>query len=98
MQFKERNKAVPAVYLILEKDGEVLLGRRKGSGYFDGWYALPAGHVEADELPLAALVRETKEEIDVSINLEDLKLVYTMYRPKHDETGERFDMFFTADK
>ena len=96
--FKERNKAVPAVYLILKKDGKILLGRRKGSNYFDGWYAFPAGHVEAGELPLAALVRETKEEIDISINIEDAKLVYLMYRPKHDETGERVDLFFTVDK
>ena len=98
MIFKERNKAVPAVYLILQKDGKILLMRRKGSNYFDGWYSLPAGHVEAGELPLAALVRETKEEIDASINLEDAKLVYTMYRPKHDETGERVDLFFSVKK
>jgi len=97
MTFKDRNKAVPAVYLILQKDGKILLARRKGSNYFDGWYAFPAGHVEAGELPLAALVREAKEEIDILIKKEDAKLIYTMYRPKHDETGERVDLFFTVD-
>lgn len=92
--FKERNKAVPAVYLLLRKGGDILLSRRAGSGYYDGWYSVPAGHVEADELPLKALVRETKEEIGVDIDPSSAKLVHVMYRPKLDETGERIDLFF----
>ena len=61
----KRNKAVPASYLVLKKDGKILLTRRQGSGYYDGWYGLPAGHVEAGELPTECLIREAKEEIDV---------------------------------
>lgn len=93
---KERNKAVPAVYLILKKDDKILLLQRQGSGYFDGWYALPAGHVEAEELPIKALIRETKEEIGITIKPENITLVHLMYRPRHDETGERVDIFFTT--
>lgn len=95
---KERNKAVPAVYLFLREGDEILLMRRQGSGYYDGWYSVPAGHVEAGELPLESLVRETAEELGIVIDSKDVKLVHTMYRTKHDETGDRVDLFFTVDK
>lgn len=95
---KERNRAVPASYLLLRKGGEILLMRRKGSGYYDGWYSVPAGHVEAGELPIEALLRETKEELDIDLNRDDIRLVHTMYRTKHDETGDRVDLFFETTK
>lgn len=95
---KERNKAVPAVYLFLRKGEEILLGRRQNSGYYDGWYSVPAGHVEFGELPINGLIREMKEELDVVVNPKDLCLVHTMYRAKHDETGERLDLFFETEK
>lgn len=95
---KERNKATPAVYLILQKADKVLLMRRQGSGYYDGWYSLPAGHVDAGELPIQSLIRETKEEIGVIVDAQDLKLINTTYRTKSDETGDRADYFFRVDK
>lgn len=95
---KERNKAVPAVYLLLEKGGQILVARRCNTGYQDGNYQVPAGHVEDGELPKAAMVREAKEEISIDLKEEDLELVHTSYRPKHDETGNRVDLFFRATK
>ena len=95
---KERHKAVPASYLLLIKDGKILLGRRCNTEYMNGMYMVPAGHVEAGEPLTAAMVREAMEEIGIAIHPEDLKLVHTMYRPKSDETGERLDFFFTAAK
>lgn len=94
---KTRNKAVPAVYLLLEKDGKILLCRRYNTGYMDGMYDFPAGHVEAEELPLGALIREAKEEIGIEISRSDIRFLHFMYRVAHDETGERVDIFFTAD-
>ena len=93
---KERNKAVPAVYLILRKGDEILLMRRQGSGYYDGWYSLPAGHIEAGELPLAGLMREAREELGIELSKRDITLVHSMYRTKHDETGDRVDYFFVT--
>lgn len=95
---KERNKAVPAAYLILKKDDEILLMRRQGSGYYDGWYSVPAGHVEAGELPLGALVREVTEELGITVDPKDAQLAHTMYRTKHDKTGDRVDVFFVVKK
>ncbi|HEY4512813.1 MAG TPA: NUDIX domain-containing protein [Candidatus Paceibacterota bacterium] len=95
---KKRNKAVPAVYLILQKGKEILFNRRINTGYYDGWYTVPSGHVEAGELPLDALAREAKEEIGIEFEKRDAKLVHTMYRTKHDETGDRADYFFVVEK
>ena len=95
---KERNKAVPAVYLILLKGDDILLTRRQGSGYYDGWYSIPAGHIEPGELPLEGLIRETSEELGITIESKDIQLVHTMYRTKHDDTGDRVDLFFVVKK
>lgn len=95
---KIRHKAVPAVYLILKKDDKILLARRCNTGYQDGNYHLPSGHVEEAEFPTAALIREAKEEIGIDLSTSNLRFVHVLYRLKHDETGERIDLFFTADK
>lgn len=93
---KKRNKAVGAVYLFLLKENKILLMKRNNTGYYDGYYSVPAGHIEKAELPMRALIRETKEEIGIDINIKDIKLVHTMYRTKHDDTGDRLDLFFVA--
>jgi 8-oxo-dGTP diphosphatase len=95
---KNRNKAVPAAYILLAKDGKYLLGRRKNTGYFDGNYQPPAGHVEEGELPIEAVIREAEEEIGVKLNKKDVLPAHFMYRVKHDETGDRADYFFVARK
>ena len=95
---KERNKSVPAVYIILKKGEEILLGRRKNTGYYDGWYGGPAGHVDAKELPSIAGVREAKEEVGIDINPTDVKFAHALYRTAHDETGDRSDYFFIVEK
>lgn len=98
MNSTERNKAVPASYAILEKNGQILLGRRINTGYYDGYYTVPSGHVEEGELPIGALIREVKEEIGVDIKTEDVQLIHTMFRAKHDATGQRADYFFLVKK
>lgn len=91
---KERFKAVPAVYLFLKKDGKIFLTRRCNTGYKDGEYMVPSGHVEAGESLRAAMMREAMEEVGVAVRPEDLRLVHVMYRAAHDATGERADFFF----
>ncbi len=95
---RDRNKAVPASYLFLRKGDEILLMRRQNTGYYDGWYSVPAGHVEGGELPVDALLREAKEELGITLDKNDVRLVHTMYRIKHDETGDRVDLFFASVK
>ena len=55
---QERSKASVNAYLILEKDGMVLLGLRKNTGYQDGMYSLVAGHIEDNESATTGMCRE----------------------------------------
>lgn len=89
-----RNNAVTASYLLLRKEGKILLARRHNTGYLDGSYQVPAGHIDAGELPTEALIREAKEEIGIDIKPEQVKFVHASFRPKHDPTGDRVDYFF----
>ena len=61
---KEKRVSVNVtVALILISDNNVLLMKRCNTGYEDGKYALPAGHIEEGESLKTAMVRETSEEI-----------------------------------
>jgi 8-oxo-dGTP pyrophosphatase MutT (NUDIX family) len=87
----ERIKTVLAVYLLLEKDGRYLFLRRQNSGWQDGRYTVPAGHVDADESATTAMVRETEEEIGVKISVVDLELVHVMHR---NDRSPYIDVYF----
>ena len=93
-----RNVACTASYLILKRDGKILFARRVNTGYQDGNYQVPAGHIDAGELPTEALVREAKEEIGITIDQNDARFVHASFRPKIDPTGDRVDYFFEVDK
>jgi 8-oxo-dGTP diphosphatase len=65
-----------AVFTILRKDDQVLLSRRAKTGWMDGFYEPPAGHLEYGETLQDAAVREVKEETGVKLSHEDLRLVH----------------------
>ena len=69
---RERFKMIVSGYLLFIKSGKILLLRRKNTGYMDGWYGLPSGHIEDNETPVQALKREVKEES--GLNIEIVKL------------------------
>lgn len=84
-----------AVYLILKEENKILLLRRFNTGWMDGMYTLPAGHVDGNETIEAAMCREAKEEVNLDILPEDLEILHMMHR-KAD--FEYFDFFLKAKK
>ncbi len=82
-----------AVYLILIQNGKILLLKRHRTGWMDGWYSLPAGHLDGTETVTEAMVREAKEEVGIEIAKKDLRVVHIMHR-KSDI--EYIDFFFVA--
>ncbi|HSQ97806.1 MAG TPA: NUDIX domain-containing protein [Rickettsiales bacterium] len=95
---KQRYKIKTAAYLLLIKDNKILLSLREGTGYMDGLYGLPSGHLEANETIADACVRETLEEINIVLKKEDLKLATTMFRKGKDEGDDYIDFFFICDR
>jgi 8-oxo-dGTP diphosphatase len=93
---KDYFKLIPAVYLFLRKDNEVLLLRRANTGYQDGKYSVPAGHIEGGELATAAMHREAKEEVGITVQTSDLKFVHVTHRLNDSREQERVDFFFEA--
>lgn len=59
--------------LLRRGAGELLLLRRANSGYLDGYYVMPGGHVQAGETIVAAAVRECAEETAVVIEPDQVQ-------------------------
>lgn len=88
-----RFKLLGAVHLFLLREGQVLLLRRAHTGYEDGNYSVPAGHLDGGEEVTAATTREAYEEAGIRIDPADLQVVGVMHRRSNDE---RVDFFLTA--
>lgn len=76
MNHNGRLKVVPSIFTLIEKAGKFLLLRRANTGYADGWYDLPAGHLEDQEKLQDGAVRELAEEAGLKADPDDLKLVH----------------------
>ena len=87
----ERHQLKVAIYLLLIKDNNILLTRRFKTGWQDGNYGLPAGHLEANETIVQAVIRETQEEIGINVNPENIRCVHTMHR-----LNRYIDLFFVS--
>jgi len=84
-----------AVYLLLLREGQVLLLRRYNTGYEDGNYSVIAGHVDPGERVTQALVREAAEEAGIQLDAEAVQCVHVMQRQGGD--GRVYiDFFFLA--
>jgi ADP-ribose pyrophosphatase YjhB (NUDIX family) len=78
------------VHLFFIRENKILLSRRFKTGFRDGEYSVPAGHLEGDETVKAAAVREALEEVGVSIEPQNLFFSSVMHR---NEGDERVDFF-----
>ena len=91
---KERYRSLVAVYLIAINDRrEILLLRRANTGYRDGYYDMPAGHLEKGETLRQSAIRELKEETGLSALEDDLEFVELLHRVSTDERVY-LDVFF----
>ena len=93
----KRFKLKVGVFLVLFQDNEVLLLRRFNTGIADGRYVLPMGGLEEGETVRDAVIREAKEEINLTISPIGLRIVHMMHRLHHLQNGDSFpqiDIFF----
>jgi 8-oxo-dGTP pyrophosphatase MutT (NUDIX family) len=78
------------VHLFFIRENKILLARRSNTGYRDGEYSVPAGHLDGDETVRAAAAREAEEEVGVRIKAGDIRFSSVMHRIEGDE---RVDFF-----
>ena len=70
----------------LTRGNRILLGHRTaGRRHFPDCWDLPGGHVEADEQPIDALIRELKKEIGIEAAIAESPSLHVEYQPDLDE-------------
>lgn len=82
------------VHVLCEREGMVLLMRRAGTGFFDGLYSLPGGHVEPGESVRRAARRELREETGLEVTEAELQLIGAVHRLSD---TNRIDFFVRAE-
>ncbi|GGO82847.1 NUDIX hydrolase [Nonomuraea cavernae] len=92
---KQRYQVTVDVHVILQRAGDVLLCLREGTGYRDGWYCLPSGHLEEGETVVDCAIREAREEIGVAIDRRDLRPA-TVVHHLSPEGRPRLGVFFAT--
>jgi mutator protein MutT len=85
-----RTKFPVTVHLLFFRGDQILLLRRFNTGYADGQYSVPAGHLDGGETVLAAAAREAQEETGLRLAVNDLSFSSVMHRM---EDEERVDFF-----
>lgn len=86
----------PEVSVIICRGSKILFVLREHTGYADGMYALPGGHVEPVERFSAAAVREAREEVGIIVYPDALRPVLSMQRIGRTADDIRVGLFFEA--
>jgi len=75
------------VAAVIERDGQILIGQRKGGGRHALKWEFPGGKVEPGEGPRAALARELREELgmeaQIGEEIERYDFSYAAQPPTH---------------
>jgi 8-oxo-dGTP diphosphatase len=58
--------------VLIEQEGQVLLGKRAGGSYLAGKWCLPGGFIEFEEDFILSAIREVKEETNLDIEVESI--------------------------
>jgi 8-oxo-dGTP diphosphatase len=68
LQVVRRKTVFVAACALIDSDGRVLLAQRPPGKPMEGLWEFPGGKVEASERPEETLIRELKEELNVTVS------------------------------
>ncbi len=97
--FKSFSTIFPII--LQEKDDtiQILLHRRKNTGYQDGkWDIAASGHVDEGETAKMAVVRECAEELGIDVKIKDLSFVHLSHRVSNTGGRTYYDIYFVVNK
>jgi len=90
-------RSLVAVYaMVIDEANRILLLRRLNTGFRDGYYDMPAGHLEEGETLRQAALRELKEESGLEATEDDLEFIHLLHRFTNDRVY--VDVFFRIKK
>lgn len=81
-----------AVHVILQQHHQILLVRRCNTGFEDGNYGFPGGHIEPGEPVSQTAIRECQEELGITLAPADLHPIGVSHYTS--PTGDGVDFFF----
>lgn len=94
----EKEQFLSSVYIILKDENDnVLLQRRCGTKLWCGFLAFPAGHIDQGENAYEAVIREAKEELDITLDLKDIIDTFVVNR-KNKTLQPYYDVYFIFEK
>ncbi len=90
----EKHVIIPAVCLLIECEGKWFVGRRHNTGYCDNYLNMPAGHIDPNETPREAAVREANEEAGINVSVDDIRFVHVQYNRNSEGVHDRTHYYF----
>lgn len=94
---KHRFPLTTSVFVIVQREGRILMLRRSGTGWMDGRLSVPAGAHDGGEPLAAAAARELREETGLEIEPSTLRLAHLMHCRTGDSGNEWLGAFFHAE-
>ena len=97
--FKSLSAVIPIILQKEDGNVQILLHRRKNTGYKDGeWDLAGSGHVDENETAKMAVIRECAEELGIEVKIEGLSFAHLSHRVN--DTGGRtyYDIYFEFNK
>jgi len=72
---ERNNREVGSCIIVDNKDRGLVLLRGSTDPWKPGWWDLPGGHLDGEELPIEGAIRETKEEAGLTVrNLQKVDM------------------------
>ena len=75
---------------VIERDGRILIGKRKRNSYLGGKWEFPGGKAKEHETPEACLRRELLEELGIEARIGELICM------NHDVRDSRFPVYLAV--